>query len=172
MYEFSFDLMEWLSSPAISLAVLSVSIGAFCFRYQNRKKIWLDQARKVFSTVGSGTANANIVRVYNHSDYPVYDVIVLQCRNGKESFGGLHSIDAKHVLDTRYIGFILPGNIHEIEMTNQGKEMNQSGMAGIFFRDYAGKEWFRSSLGEIKRIKNYQSLLEKKGIMHITQGIM
>ena len=166
MYEISCDLMEWLSSPVISLAVLSIGIGAFCLQYQNRKKIWLDQARKVFPTVVGGPADANIVRIYNRSDYPVYDVVVLSCMNDKVSLGGPRSINAEYVLDTRYIGFILPGNIYEIEMTDQRKELHRFCIAGIFFRDYEGKEWFRSSLGKIKSSKNYQSLLEKKGIIH------
>lgn len=114
--------------------------------------------RKVFPVEIDSELRCNIVGVYNNSNYPVYDIFVLQGLNN------FQIEEAQHYGVGRYIRSIEPKTKMEIKMENAGLGMNKYFVAGMFFRDYKGNEWFRDSMGKLSRADHYKEMLSEKRI--------
>lgn len=114
--------------------------------------------RKVFPVEIDSKLHCNTVGVYNNSGYPIYDIFVLQ---GLDNF---QIEKAQHFGVVRYIRTIKPKTKVEVKMENAGLDMCKYYVAGIFFRDYKGNEWFRDSMGKLSRADHYKEMLNEKKI--------
>lgn len=127
---------------------------------KNNQREKLNEVKKVFPLVYDSEPNLNHVKIFNRSDYPVFDVVIGQGINTMNLSNGDFPIVPI------YIRCILPATVITCKMKNYGLGMCKFLVAGMFFRDYLGNEWFRDSYGKFQEARNYKKLLiEKKKLI-------
>ena len=101
----------------------------------------------------------NEVKICNKSDYPIFDIVVVQGINTMNINEGEINTSVK------YIRTILPKQEIVLDMENKGMGMKKFLVVGIFFRDYLGKEWFKDSYGKFEEMQDYKEMLKQKKIL-------
>ena len=124
---------------------------------EEREKI--HEVSQIFPYVLDSEYRLNSVKVCNNSDYPIYDVMILEGINTSNIYAGENCCQAE------YIRLIAPLEHVTIRVQNRGLGMCKFLVVGIFFRDYLGNEWFRDSYGTFKEAKGYKELLARKKLI-------
>ena len=126
---------------------------------ENEKNFHINEVKKVFPCIISQKSFLNEIKIYNKSDYPIFDIVIVQGIDTMNLSKGETSSSAE------YIRTILPEEEIVLNMENKGLGMGKFLVVGIFFRDYLGKEWFKDSYGRFKEVQNYKKMLEQKKIL-------
>lgn len=126
---------------------------------ENQKREKMNEVKKVFSTVADYKYGTNKIKIYNRSDYPIFDVIIEQGINTTQL------CDGKFPLEPKYIRAILPTTCIQIEMKNHGLGMSKFLVVGMFFRDSLGNEWFKDSYGQFREVPKYKEMLMQKDVI-------
>ena len=100
---------------------------------ENEQRFYINEVKKVFPYMVSKSSVENEVKICNKSDYPIFDIVVVQGINTMNINEGEINTSVK------YIRTILPKQEIVLDMENKGMGMKKFLVVGFFFRDYLGK---------------------------------